>query len=142
MLKTRAVGAEARQTWPTSAIAPNSLWRWLLGGKGHGPACTDRAGVGSSDETSKQCAGHGKVGPVSDTLPGRTRLSVVGRPTSAVAIDQDVHPAKPVGTDHPAPGSGDTNATWTTQTSGGIDPGQVTCAATTLLTALRIDDLT
>ena len=79
---------------------------------------------------------------MSDIHRERPRLTVVGRASSPAGTDPDPHATKPVGTHNPAPSPGDTDTSWANSARSGIDPGQVTCATTTLLTALRIDDLT
>lgn len=80
---------------------------------------------------------------MTDTHRGRPQLTLVGRPNSPTGAHSDPRAAKPATTNDPVAGhdSADTNTAGPTGTSTGIDPGQVTSAATTLLIALRIDDL-
>jgi GTP cyclohydrolase I len=82
---------------------------------------------------------------VQDSHRGRPRLTLVGRPASP----GDTEPGRPhdadlAGTGAPSsagPNCADTSTGWSTETGAAIDPGQVKTAATTLLTALNIQDL-
>lgn len=78
---------------------------------------------------------------MTDTHPGRPRLTLVGRPTPPAGTDPAGRTTEPTGTRNPAPGDHSTDTAVASSTSTGIDPGQVTTAARTLLTALNIDDL-
>lgn len=80
---------------------------------------------------------------MTDAHPGRPRLTLVGRPVSAAGTDPDPRDANPATPDDPGTAHGGVNPDTPGRrgTSTGIDPGQVAIATTTLLAALRIDDL-
>ena len=78
---------------------------------------------------------------MTDTHSGRPRLALVGHAAPTSGSDGDARPAGPVSTHDPAPARDGADADGAISIGTGIDPGQVTTAATTLLTALKIDDL-
>lgn len=78
---------------------------------------------------------------MTDTRRGRPRLTLVGCPPSPVAADPGSRDIEPDSTGDPTPEYGCGDRTTACATNTGIDPGQVTTATTTLLTALGIEDL-
>lgn len=75
---------------------------------------------------------------MTDTRSGRGRLSLVGAATRTSGSDEDAQPSEPASSHDSATDGADPAGT---SASADIDPGSVATAATSLLTALHIDDL-